>query len=115
MRHFWLTVLLTVTLVAGGFANALAAQACSMQPQATAAHDCCPDDDTSRQAPVDPSSKDMEGCLMGQACRTAPAVTPTVAPILLSSVIIPVAQPMTGNPAPARAPLSEHWRPPRSV
>jgi len=30
-------------------------------------------------------------------------------------VVIPVSQPVVVNPAPARAPLSKHWRPPRFV
>ncbi len=115
MRRFWLTILMAFALVAGGYANALAAQACPMEAPAAASHDCCPDGDRSQDVPADQNQKGMAGCVMGQACRTAPALTPTLAPIRLASVVIPVSQPVVVNPAPARAPLSKHWRPPRFV
>jgi hypothetical protein len=115
MRRFWLTILMAFALTAGGYANAVAAQACPMEAPAASAHDCCPDDNKSRDVPADHSEKGMAGCVMGQACRTAPAVTPTLAPIQLSSVTIQVSPPVLVNPAPARAPLSQHWRPPRFV
>ncbi len=120
MRRLWLTILMAFALTLGGYANALAAQACPMEAPreaaAVASHDCCPDDETSQGgAPTEQSQKGMAGCVMGQACRTAPALTPSLAPIRLSSVTIPVSQPIVVNPAPARAPLSKHWRPPRLV
>lgn len=120
MRRLWLTILLTVAVAAGGFANALAAQACPMQsaPHAQmAAHDCCPDgagkqDDGQSQ---DHHQKSMAGCVLGQPCRTAPANTPSMAPIALSTAAIKVSQPPLGDVAQPGLTGTEFWRPPRTV
>lgn len=116
MRRFWLTILLTVALAGGGFANALAAQACPMQAAATAmaAHDCCPDG-PQKQSPANDTSKKMPGCFVGQACRSAPAVAPTLAPLRISAIEIPLTRPLLAYSAPASGPLQDFWRPPRSI
>ena len=118
MRQLWLTILLTVALVAGGYANALAAQACPMQSAAAqmAAHDCCPDgagkqDDGQGQD----HQKSMAGCVLGQPCRTAPAITPSMAPVELAAAVIKVSQPRLGDVAQPGLTGTEFWRPPRTV
>lgn len=118
MRRLWLTIVLTVVLAAGGFANALAAQACPMQsaPAQMAAHDCCPDgagkqDDSQGQD----HQKSMAGCVLGQSCRTAPAIAPSLAPVALPTAAIKMSQPRLGVLAALGLTSMEFWRPPRTA
>lgn len=114
MRQVWLAILLAFALTAGGVASAMAAQDCPMQSAASAAmHDCCPED----QRPSDPDQDrhDMGDCMMGMACRAAPAVTPSVAPIGLPTATASVSEPIvveTGTPS---GPLQQLFRPPRTT
>lgn len=75
-------------------------------------HDCCPDEGGNKNQP---QQHDMDGCMMGMACRTAPAVAPTLAPISLSNATILMSQPILSEPAKLSGPLQELFRPPRSI
>ncbi len=114
MRRVWLTILLAFALTASGVANAMAAQDCPMQAAATAAmHDCCPED----QRPSDPGQDqhDMDGCMMGMACRAGPVVAPSVAPIRLPTAAVSVSEPILSEPAKPSGPLQQLFRPPRTT
>ncbi len=78
------------------------------------AHDCCPDQDKPDDG-QDQSQHGMDGCLMGMACRTAPVVAPSVAPILLPAAALVLNAPILTAPAAANGPLQELFRPPRSI
>jgi hypothetical protein len=122
MRRLWLTFLTAFALAASGVSSAMAMQDCPMQAemaqaaaaQAAPAHDCCPDqnklDDGQGQ-----QQHDMDGCLMGMACRAAPAMAPSVAPIVLPAATLVLDAPILTVPAAARGPLQELFRPPRSI
>ena len=117
MRRFWLTILTAFAFLAGALSPAMAMADCPMLAEAaqvSAAHDCCPDE----QKPTgdqDQPRHDMDGCMMGMACRTAPAVTPTVAPIALPVSTLLLDAPVLDAPAAAAGPLEELFRPPRSI
>lgn len=114
MRRVWLTIFLAFALTASGVANAMAAQDCPMRAVATAAmHDCCPED----QRPSDPGQDqhDMDGCMMGMACRAGAIVTPPVAPFRLPTATVSVSEPIVGEPATPSGPLQELFRPPRTI
>lgn len=114
MRRVWLTILLAFALTASGVANAMAAQDCPMQAAATAAmHDCCPEDQQPSNPGQDPN--EMDGCLMGMACRAAPAVAPALAPIALPLVSVRLTQPVASEPAQPSGPLQQLFRPPRAT
>jgi hypothetical protein len=115
MHRFWLTILMALALATGGFANAQMAFACPMQTTTVAVHDCCPDGSTHKQSPSDDGSKKMSGCFVGQACRSAPAVAPTMAPLRVSAIGIRMTRPLLDYSAPASGPLQELFRPPRSI
>ncbi|MBL8552200.1 MAG: hypothetical protein JNJ73_19585 [Hyphomonadaceae bacterium] len=83
-------------------------------PVAASAHDCCPETNTSDQDQPD-QQHDMKGCMMGMACRTASAVTPTLAPVSLSNATILVSQPIMSEPAKPSGPLQDLFRPPRTI
>lgn len=109
MRRLWLTLLLAFSLAASGFAGAAMASDCPMQ--AAAQHDCYPDGGS----PDDPIQTDLDGCMAGMACRSAPAVTPSLALIRLSARPMRVVEPVVGEPAPPSGPLQDLFRPPRSI
>ena len=117
MRRFWLTILTAFALLAGGLSPAMAMSDCPMiseAAQVSAAHDCCPDE----QKPAggqDQQRHDMDGCMMGMACRTAPAVAPTVAPIERPVSALLLDAPVLDAPPAAAGPLEELFRPPRSI
>lgn len=114
MRRVWLAILLAFALTASGVASAMAAQDCPMQSAATAAmNDCCPED----QGPSAPGQDrhEMAGCKMGMACRAAPAVTPSVAPIGLPTATASVSEPVLVEAATPSGPLQQLFRPPRTT
>lgn len=117
MRRFWLTILTAFAFLAGGLTPAMAMSDCPMMAEAaqvSAAHDCCPDE----QKPAgdqDQQRHDMDGCVMGMACRTAAAVAPTVAPIALPVRALLLDAPVLDAPPAAAGPLQELFRPPRSI
>lgn len=117
MRQPWLTFLTALALAASSLSTAMAAETCPMQQVAAAQaqHDCCPDDGASKNRPEQQQQHDMDGCTMGTACRTAPAVGPTLAPITLGNVTILLAQPMLSEPAKLSGPLQQLFRPPRTT
>jgi hypothetical protein len=114
VRHVLLTLLTAFALAASGLAPA-SAFACPMAVQAAAAaHDCCPDEGGGdKNQPLE--QHDMDGCMMGMACRTAPAMAPTFAPIALSNATILMAAPRVIEPAKLSGPLQQLFRPPRSI
>jgi len=116
MRRVWLTLLTAFALSASGISAAMAAESCPMQ-QAEAAqgqHDCCPDQAGQKNQPAD-QQHDMDGCMMGMACRTAPAVAPTFAPMSLPTATIRMAASMLREPAELNGPLQQLFRPPRTI
>ena len=116
MRRLWLTFLTAFALAASGFSTALAAEACPMLQAAAvqAQHDCCPDEGGGdKNQPT--QQHDMDGCMMGMACRTAPAVAPSVAPIALSNATILASAPVASEPANLSGPLQQLFRPPRTI
>lgn len=113
VRHVLLTLLTAFALAASGLAPA-SAFACPMAVEAAAAaHDCCPDEGGDKNQPA--QQHDMDGCMMGMACRTAPAVAPSVAPISLSNATLLMARPVLSGPANLSGPLQQLFRPPRSI
>lgn len=116
MRRPWLTFLTAFALAASGISAAAAAEACPMlqAPAVQAQHDCCPDQGGDKNQPSQ-QQHDMDGCTMGMACRTAPAVAPTLAPITLGNATILMAQPMLSEPAKLSGPLQQLFRPPRTI
>jgi len=115
MRRFWLTLLTAFALAASGFSSAPAAEACPMMQTAAveASHDCCPDEGGQKNQPQ--QQHDMDGCMMGMACRTATAVAPTLAPIALSNATILMSAPRVSEPAKLSGPLQQLFRPPRTI
>ncbi len=116
MRRPWLTLLTTFALAASGISAAFAAEACPMLQAAAVAqaqHDCCPDEGGDKNQPQ--QQHDMDSCTMGMACRTAPAVAPTLAPMSLSNATILMAQPALSEPAKPSGPLQQLFRPPRTI
>lgn len=116
MRRLWLSFLTAFALAASGISAAAAAQACPMLQAAAAqaAHDCCPDEAGGEQNQPQ-QQRDMDGCMMGMACRIAPAVAPTLAPIALSNATILMSQPVLSEPANLSGPLQQLFRPPRTI
>lgn len=116
MRRLWLTFLTAFALAASGVSAAMAAEACPM-PQAAAAqaqHDCCPDEGgADKNQPQ--QQHDVDGCMMGMACRTAPAVAPTLAPVALSNATILMLRPILSEPAKPSGPVQQLFRPPRTI
>lgn len=114
VRHVLLTLLLAFALAANGLVSA-SAFACPMAVEAAAAaHDCCPDDDSGDKNQPQ-QQHDMDGCMMGMSCRTAPAVAPTFAPIALPNATIRLSQPISREPANLSGPLQQLFRPPRTL
>jgi hypothetical protein len=119
MRRFWLSLLMVIALASGGVANAMVMADCPMlaqvsaQPEMGAGHDCCPDD--APAAPDDQPAKKMGDCAMAQACRVAPALTPSIEPVSFIVTAIVVREPvMSDKSMISRAP-DEFWRPPRTI
>lgn len=119
MRRFWFCLLVAAALASSGVASALAWTNCPLleraaQHNAGSGHDCCPDE-RAPGAPVQQPSKQMGNCIMGHACRAAPAMTPTVAPMPMAApLILPHAPIISDTGAVARAP-DAFWRPPRTI
>lgn len=84
-------------------------QAMEVQAQ----HDCCPDQGGDKNQPLEQHG--MDGCMMGMACRTAPAVAPSVAPIAMPNATIIMSAPALSEPAKLSGPLQQLFRPPRSI
>ena len=71
MRRFWLSLLLTLSLVSGGVANAWAAGDCPyLKDAVTSQHSCCPDDAAKMPSHHGDESDKTPQCKLGQACRT---------------------------------------------
>jgi hypothetical protein len=114
VRHVLLTLLTVFAFAASGLVS-VSAFACPMAVEAAAsAHDCCPDEGGGDNNQPQ-QQNDLDGCMMGMACRTAPAVAPTLAPIALSNATILVSQPVMSEPAKASGPLQQLFRPPRTI
>lgn len=115
MRRFWITLLTAFALAASGVSTAMAVEDCPMLQAAAAEaeHDCCPDEGGDDQP--EQRQHDMDGCTMGMACRTAPAVAPTLAPIALSNATILMSAPQVSEPANLSGPLQQLFRPPRTI
>ncbi|PZO52813.1 MAG: hypothetical protein DCF16_08435 [Alphaproteobacteria bacterium] len=113
VRHVLLTLLTAFALAASGLASA-SSFACPMAVEpAASAHDCCPDEGGDKNQPLE--QHDMDGCMMGMACRTAPAMASSVAPIALSSATIVTSAPVASEPANLSGPLQQLFRPPRTI
>ena len=114
VRHVLLTLLTAFALAASGLASA-SASACPMAVEAAAtAHDCCPNaGGGDKNQPQ--QQHDMDGCMMGTACRAAPAVAPSVAPIALPNAMILTSAPVASEPAKPSGPLQQLFRPPRTT
>lgn len=115
MARVLLALVMIFALTAGGVANALMIN-CPMQESQTAqTHDCCPDESGADKNQPQQQQHDMDGCMMGMSCRTAPAVAPTLAPVALSNATILMAQPVASEPAELSGPLQQLFRPPRTI
>jgi hypothetical protein len=115
MRRLWLTLLLAFSLAFGGVASAWAAQDCPYNKAAAGMHACCPDGQMQQKSNSGHPAKKAADCTVGQACRAAIAVAPTL-PTLKVAAISP-ADPVIGmSDAGHRLPPSfSFWRPPRAV
>ena len=109
MHRVWLTLLVAFTMLTSGLTAAVASPACPMHG-AAGLHDCC-DKHGDKGTPA----KGIDGCMMGQACRAAPPVMPTVEPIRLSLPVIFVDRPTVQSEAPPSTVPNAFWRPPRTV
>lgn len=114
VRHVLLTLFVAFAVAASGLASA-SAFACPMAVEAAAAtHDCCPDEGGGgKNEPLE--QHDMDACMMGMACRIAPAVTPTLAPIAQPVSALLLDAPVMDAPPSTAGPLEELFRPPRSI
>lgn len=114
MHHVLLTLLVAFALSASGLASA-SEFACPMAAEAAvSAHDCCPDEGGGDKNQPQ-QQHDMDGCMMGMVCRTAPAVAPTSAPISLPNATIIMSAPVAREPANLGGPLQQLFRPPRTT
>lgn len=116
VRHALLTLIVAFAMAASGLASASAFD-CPMAAaaaQSASAHDCCPDEGGDKNQPAQ-QQHDMDGCMMGMACRAAPAVAPTIAPIALPNALILTSAPALSEPANLSGPLQQLFRPPRSI
>jgi hypothetical protein len=119
MRRLWLTLLLALSVAFGAVASASAAQNCPFKTAPAATHDCCPDGAPNaamgKMSDGDHHSKKPADCQLGQACRGAVAVAPSL-PLLGSAPIeraaaAPILTVVQHVPAVSLA----FWRPPRIV
>lgn len=116
VRHVLLTLLLSFALGASGLASASAAFACPMAtPTASASHDCCPDQGSTKGDRDNGGPQSMVDCPFMQLCRTAPALAPTAEPVRLVITTPVVLIPPRTNGAPVSAPDSDLFRPPRTI
>jgi hypothetical protein len=116
MARVWLALILAFALATGGVASAFAAECPMEQAQVVSVHDCCPDNaGGSHGQPQQDQRQRSDACLFGMACRTAPAMAPTFASIVLSQPGIRVAQPIASEPAKPSGPLQQLFRPPRTI
>lgn len=114
MRRIWLSLLTAFALAASGV-SASATEACPMLQamEVQAQHDCCPDQGGDKNQPLE--QHDMDGCMMGMSCRSAPAVAPTFAPISLPNAAILMSRAIVSEPAKLSGPLQQLFRPPRTI
>lgn len=123
MRRPWLTFLLTIALGVGGVASAWAAGGCPMQQApasaSTAEHECCPEAASAadQQGPNQqaPERRDIGDCVIGMACRPAPAVQASVPPLEFHANGVTLSQPLDAAAAPPSGPLQDLFRPPRTL
>ncbi|HWA21925.1 MAG TPA: hypothetical protein VG735_05975 [Caulobacterales bacterium] len=116
MARVWLTLILAFALATGGIASAFAAECPMEQAQVVSVHDCCPDSaGANRGQPQQNQKQKADACLFGMACRTAPAMAPTFASLMLSQPGLRIAQPIASEPAKPSGPLQQLFRPPRTI
>jgi hypothetical protein len=128
MRLSFLSVVVAIAVAWSGFAGAVAAEACPMQAMTMATHaraDGAPitemgamagcEEKAVQKAPVKLPTKGMNGCAMWLACSASPTITPSFESVTLRNQIVVIDQPLIAEGAPARSPLGEHWRPPRTI
>ena len=115
MRQTWFSLLLIATLAGSATASAWAAQACPYKQTAaaTAAHDCCPDQQT-KPKPTDHDGETMD-CQLGQSCRTSHAVEPFVTLLTVAHLEVGETSMLGDQQAPPKSVPSGLWRPPRIV
>ncbi|MBX9745581.1 MAG: hypothetical protein K2X34_01685 [Hyphomonadaceae bacterium] len=117
MRQVWLSALMVIALAASGVANAMSYVDCPLLAAAVgqasaSSHDCCPDG--APTAPGDQAPAKMTGCFVGQACRTAPAITPSLAPLRIIAPALRTKVALITDPALASRAPDAFWRPPRT-
>lgn len=61
------------------------------------------------------NSEKMDGCYLGQACRSVPIVTATLEPLRISLSLVQQPRLLIDAPAPATGSVRDLWRPPRSI
>lgn len=116
MARVWLVLILAIALATGGIASAFAADCPMERSQTASVHDCCPDSaGADHGGPRQDQKQKSDACLFGMACRTAPAMAPTLASIALSQRGIRMAQPIASEPAKPSGPLQQLFRPPRTI
>lgn len=118
MRQVWLSALMVIALAASGVANAMSFADCPMlaaaaEQASASAHDCCPDQAPS--APDEQPADKMAGCFAGQACRTAPALTPALAHIRVAQPVLRTQTLLVSDPDLASRAPDGLWRPPRTI
>jgi hypothetical protein len=117
MRQFGLSMLMVIALAASGVANAMSYVDCPMLAVAAgqvsaSSHDCCPEG--APATPSDEAPAKMTGCLVGQACRSAPAITPSLAPLRVAAPALQTKVALITDPALASRAPDAFWRPPRT-
>lgn len=116
MARVWLALIVAFALATGGIASAFAAECPMERAQAVSVHDCCPDSAGANHGqPQQDQKQKSDACMFGMACRTAPAMAPTFASIVLSQPAIRMAQPIASEPAQPSGPLQQLFRPPRTI
>lgn len=114
MRRLWLSLLLALSLVSSGVANAWAADDCPYLQNAVAReHSCCPDDAANTLSHHGDESDKAPQCKLGQACRTTPMVTPLAIPVVLPHTIPLPVRLVDNDKAVEGGPVFSLWRPPR--
>jgi hypothetical protein len=102
------------SLAFGGVANAMAAHDCPFLRVASSIHDCCPLTGKHQDKSSDKDSK-SQTCKLGQACRSIPAMAPS---LLETRVTLPMVRddgPAITEPTTRPSPLFSFWRPPRAA
>ena len=118
MHRILLNLLVVLSLAIGGFANASAAQDCRYLKAVAGVHDCCPNGvdmpmkvDGSHHAPM----KKGADCLLGQACRTAIAVSPSLPQLQSHTLVVDSLLVLLRDDRPAPSTANAFWRPPRVI